>query len=245
MSPATNIHLRHRLLIALALATGAVAVSAAADRGPGARAAAGVSVTATALPEDVTLGGSVTVSGHLSGEPAESAGRALQLEAEPYPFRAFAVIARTQSAADGSFTFAPDRPELNSRLRVLAAGSPGVLSPALTVTVDPQVRIQARSLGPGREDLSIRIVHTGTAPSGSTSVFWYLAGRGSPVFKLAKETPSLEIAPGVTFASAIVDPPAHLFAYRVCLNPGWEAAMGPPATHGPCPDHDFRLPGGH
>ncbi len=46
----------------------------------------------------------------------------------------------------------------------------------------------------------------------------------------------------MTYASAIVDPPAARFRYRVCLNPAWEAAMGVPAAHGPCPAHGFHLP---
>jgi hypothetical protein len=43
----------------------------------------------------------------------------------------------------------------------------------------------------------------------------------------------------VTYASATVAPPARKFAFRVCLNPAWERAMGAPELHRGCPERDF------
>ena len=228
-----------RALIAASLAALALLVLI-----PAAQAAAPLSISAAALPTEIALGETVSVSGRITGEPAPAAGQALQLEGSPYPFRAFTVIARTQSAADGGFAFAASAPQENTRLRVSLAGSPGVLSRTLHVTVDPRVAIHERSLGPGRVRLSIRIVHTRSARPRAESVLWYLAARGSRIFDLAATTASRELAAGVTYASVIVNPPARRFTYRVCLNPDWEAAMGPAGSHGACPARNFRLTGG-
>jgi hypothetical protein len=217
-------------LIALALA-------------PGARAEGGPSIVAGATPGEIPIGGSSTLSGHLSGEPAAIASQPLQLEAAPYPYRAYAVIDRSQSAADGTFAFAAISPRSNTRLRVSVPASGGALSPIVRVTVDPRVAIHARSLGPGRERLSLRIEHTVSPHTRTTRVYWYLARRHSTRLALATSTSSREIAPGVTYASAIVNPPAKSFSYRVCMHPGWEAAMGPASTHGSCLTPDIRALG--
>lgn len=74
------------------------------------------------------------------------------------------------------------------------------------------------------------------------SVWWYLAARGAHLFRLTAVTQTHELAHAVTYASAVVDPPSKRFLYRVCMNPTWEHAMGAPATHGPCPQHDFSVP---
>ena len=236
MSPATH-HPTRRRPLAGVLLSAMVALALA----PGARAETAPSITAGALPGEIPIGASFTVSGHLAGEPAAVASRPLQLEAAPYPYRAYAVIGEAQSAADGTFAFAATSPRSNMRVRVAVAGAPAVVSPPVAVTVDPRVAIHARSLGPGRVRLSIRIEHTSSPHARATSVFWYLALRRSRRFRLATHTRSREIAPGVTYASAIVNPPATRFSYRVCLNPDWEAAMGPASTHGSCPAHSFRL----
>ena len=73
------------------------------------------------------------------------------------------------------------------------------------------------------------------------SVLWFVQAHGSHVFALAAVSSSRELSGGVLFANATVDPPSRSFAFRVCLNPPWEAAMGPPAAHGRCPQQDFVL----
>jgi hypothetical protein len=229
MSPAAR-KPRPRRQVALLLLLGVATLGTA--RGAGAETSP--SITATALPGEIPIGASVTVTGLLAGEPAAVAARPLQLEAAPYPYRSYGVIARTQSAADGTFSFPASSPRSNLRVRVSISGVPGTVSPVVHVTVDPRVAIHARSLGPGRE-------HTDAPRARSSSVFWYLALRHSTRFTLAAFTRSREIAPGVTYASVIVNPPATRFSYRVCLNPGWEAAMGPASSHGSCPAHSFRL----
>jgi hypothetical protein len=167
----------------------------------------------------------------------------LALQANPYPFRGFATVARLTTAPDGSFAFAGVRPDRNTQLRVIVEGAPASSSPALPVIVDPAVAISVRSLGPGQTRLRVRIRHTPEGGSAAVSASWFLAARGSRLFRLVAVTQTRELARGVTYASATVDPPSRRFAYRVCLNPTWERAMGAPATHGRCPEHDFLVRG--
>ena len=241
------------LLGAGAASLGAVAATliGPASAVPAASAAAPV-LSATATPAELTLGATLTVSGTLlqAGEALPSA--TVSLQADSYPFRGYATIARQRTAADGSFSFAGMRPDRNTRLRVVLEGAgaavpaaePALSSGQLTVIVDPRVAINARRLGPGATRLSIRIRHTPLGGSAPVPTRWFLAARGSHDFRLAAETSSRELSAGVTYASATIDPPSRRFAYRVCLNPGWEGAMGPPASHRPCPAHELSERGG-
>jgi len=225
------------LALVLALAA-AMHAAAAAPAAPGMPEAA-----ATVTPAELTIGAVATVSGRLAGAQP-GAGAQLSLQSEPYPFRAYTTIARTSVAADGSFTFPALHLERNTRLRVLVEGGPAPAGPPLTVTVDPQVKLSARTLGRGQTLLSVRIRHALLGSQAPVTASWYLQTRGSHVFSLAALTSTRELAPGVLYASATVDPPSRHFAYRVCINPAWEHAMGARSTHGDCPDHDFVLEAG-
>jgi hypothetical protein len=168
----------------------------------------------------------------------------LTLQLDPYPFRGFVAVAHATSAVDGSFSFVGIRPDRNSRVRVISEGTPPVTGPVLVATVDPKISGRARSLGPGRVLLTLRARHAVAAGARPVSARWFLALRASRVFRLAAVTATRELSPGVTFASAIVDPPARRFVYRVCLNPPWEDAMGPVSSHRRCPEATFVI-GGH
>jgi hypothetical protein len=194
-------------------------------------------LTAFATPAELPIGKALTLSGSIG----EARVAALALQASPYPYRSFTTIAHQASAADGGYSFAGLRPQENTHFRVALEGTTAA-GPQVAVTVDPLVAINSRSLGPGRVRLSVRIVHATTHGSSPTAARWYLAPRGSDRFRAASEAPTREISPGVTYASAIVDPPSRRFLYRVCLNPSWEAAMGSPTSHGACPGDAFRLP---
>jgi hypothetical protein len=148
-------------------------------------------------------------------------------------------LARATRAADGSFSFTGIRPDRNTRLRILSEGTAPAVGPVLAVTVDPKLVGAARSLGPGRVRLTIRVRHAITDGGRSASIRWFLAARGSGVFRLAASTASRELAPGVTYASVIVDPPVRRFVWRACLNPSWERAMGTAPSHRRCPQATF------
>jgi hypothetical protein len=226
--------------IALALAPGAIgAAQSPATPVPPTRMV-GASVT----PTELGYGDQVTVTGRLTEVGQSVAGAPLVLRAAPFPFRAYATIATTTTSSDGSFSFSGVRPSRNTRMLVLAtSGSITITSPVLEVVVDPVATLAARSLGPGLERLSLRLRHTPYGRLAPVPAWWFVAPRGARVFHLAATTDTRELSPDTTYASVTLDPPSRRFSYRVCLNPPWEQAMGTPATHGPCPTHDFSARG--
>jgi hypothetical protein len=234
-------HARSRPLssgIALALTILASASTQAPAAPPGPE------LTTSLAPAELTLGAVLSVTGRLTSGGQGLPGVPLALQSDPYPFRRFAPVVHVTSSADGSFSFPAIRPDRNTRLRVVSEGSTAVSGPALVATVDPKVSSRARSLGPGRVGLTLRVRHAITGNARSVSARWFLAARASRVFRLAAVTATRELAPGVTYASVVVDPPARRFVYRICMNPPWEKAMGLPATHRRCPEATFVV-GGH
>jgi hypothetical protein len=203
--------------------------------------AASPEISASLSTGELTLGAPLSVSGQARDGGAALAAVPLALQADPYPYRGFATIAHALSAPDGGFAFVGVQPTLNTRLRVLVESLPTAVGPTLRVIVDPAVAINATGLGTGRTRLSVRIRHAPQLASGPVSAWWFTAARGTRVFGLAAVTPTREPSPGITYASATVDPPARRFVYRVCLNPSWERAMGAPAAHGACPQRDFTV----
>jgi hypothetical protein len=230
---------RPRLVCALLAAIAAGTLPAAGA--PAAIVAPAPAIIATVAPAEIAQGMSVTVSGALPGATSAGAAASVALQAAPYPYRGYVTLARTATSATGAFSFAGVRPDRNTRLRVVLAAQPALASAALAVTVDPRVALAARSLRAGATRLSVRIVHTLHSGAGATQAWWYVQARGSRTFRLQDVTQTRELAPGVLYASATIDPPSRRFTYRVCVNPPWEAAMGAAGAHGRCPRHDFRL----
>jgi hypothetical protein len=198
-------------------------------------------LSAAMTPAELTIGAPVSVTGRAMIAGQAQGGVSLTLQQDAYPYHGFAPLAHTTTAPDGSFSFAGIALDRNTRLQVASEGPPPATSPALEVIVDPRVTSHARSLAPGVVGLSLRVRHTHEGGSGSVSVRWFLAARGSRVFRLAAVTSSRELTPGVTYASVRVDPPAKRFVYRVCMNPPWERAMGAAPTHRPCPPDTFVI----
>jgi hypothetical protein len=210
---------------------------------PPARALANTpEVTASLAPAELTYGAPLAVSGRVTAAGQGVGGAPLALRADPYPFRGWVTVARLTSKPDGSFAFVNVRLDRNTRVRVLLEGSPAASSAVLGATVDPSVAINAVDLGPGRTHLAMRVAHTRRGGSTSVSAWWFAAARGTRVFRLVAVTRTRELSPGLTYASATIDPPSKRFVYRVCLNPTWERAMGAPASHRPCPEHDYTVP---
>jgi hypothetical protein len=222
--------------IALALTITAVAAAAPSTGPPAAQ------ISASATPAELTIGEELAVSGVVRVNGGGVAGVPLALQSEGYPFHGFSTVAHLTSGADGSFSFKRMPAERNSRLRVVEEGASPASSRDLRVFVDPAVAISARRLGPGATRLSLRIRHAVEGGSPSASALWFTAPRGMRLFRLAAITPTRELAPGISYASVVVDPPARRFSFRVCLNPTWERAMGRSSARGPCPRHDFKLP---
>jgi hypothetical protein len=188
-------------------------------------------LTAQASPQEVGYGAALTVSGTV-GTPA---ALPLVLEVNPYPYAGFTPLASASSEPDGSYAFSGVKLDRDSRLRVSLQGGGARPSPRIAVKVDPSVAVNAASLGSGRTRLSVRLGHTLQGGSAPVEASWYAAPRGTRAFRLLAVTPTRELAPGLTYASATIDPPARRFAYRVCLRPGWGPAMGHRAGQPGCP----------
>jgi hypothetical protein len=213
-------------------AAGVTLLGAALVPAPRAAASPASSLTATASPKELGYGGTVTVSGSVG----MAAALPLVLEANAYPYRGFTPLATTSSGPDGSYAFAAVKPDRDVRLQVVLQDGSAASSPRIAVKVDPSVAANASSLAPGRVRLSIRLGHTpdagGSAPVDAS---WFVAPRGTHAFRLLAVTRTRELAPGLTYATATVNPPARRFVYRVCLTPGWARAMGRPRGQAGCP----------
>lgn len=225
------------LAVGLALALSAAAAAAGPQTPPG------IEITAAAAPAEITIGGKLGVVGSVRVAGHGLAGEALALQSAAYPSHSFVTVAHLTSGPDGGFAFTGIEPDRNARVRVVTLGPSQSASRALQVYVDPAAAISARSLGGGETRLSMRVRHSPYGAPASVSAFWYTAPRGSRVFHLSAVTSTRELGEGITYAAAVVDPPAKRFLYRVCVNPTWERAMGPSRAHGRCPPHDFYAPG--
>ena len=156
------------------------------------------------------------------------------------PTRAAPAVAQATTGADGSFTFAASHRPRNERVRVAPPRRPQRGADA-DVTVDPRVALSARSLGPGR--VRLRGAHRARRRRASPPVARALVRGAARQRRLPPRGDDADAAScrrPSTYASAIVNPPARRFRWRVCVNPPWEAAMGPPAAHGACPPRGFR-----
>jgi hypothetical protein len=202
---------------------------------------AGDAISLGATPGEIGSGKSTELTGTLRpGGPAAAAGAPLELQVDSFPYRGFADAAHTTTAADGSFAFGPLRPDRNTRYRVRSTGG---YSPVLTVYVDVPATLRGYDRGPGRAMLTMISHHSAYFRWIGVPTYWYVAPRGSPRFRLAAVTRTRELRPGVTYATATVDPPAIRFVFRVCFNGAGEAGAGPPAVHRPCPRGDFVAAG--
>jgi hypothetical protein len=198
-------------------------------------------ISASLSAPTVTIGAPLTLSGRATEDGAPAAAVPLELEADGYPFRGFHTIRRAASGADGSFSFAHVELDRDTRLRVLDAADPHVKGRALAVTVDARVQTRSRKLGPGRTRLSVRLWHTRWRRSAPVRVRWFTAPRGARTLRLVAVTLTRELTAGLTYAEAIVEPPARRFSFEVCVNPPWERAMGPLGGHRPCPHESFSM----
>ncbi|HWJ51241.1 MAG TPA: serine hydrolase [Solirubrobacteraceae bacterium] len=93
------------------------------------------------------------------------------------------------------------------------------ISPISPVT---SAAVGVHDLGPGHTRIAVRLEHAVQARRVAPSqVSWFVRPRGKYAFALAAVTSTRELSPGLTYASAIFDPPARRFVYRICLSPSW------------------------
>ncbi len=97
-------------------------------------------LTLAATPNPVVFGAPTTLAGTLSG--TGNSGRTVQLQQNPFPFTSgFANVGNAQlTNAQGAFSFALLSVPLTTQYRVLIAGTPSVVSPIVTVSVQVVVK---------------------------------------------------------------------------------------------------------
>ncbi len=134
--------LRFTLLIAIAALAG-LAVPAAADHRPG-HAPGGGNITIAATPKTVKFGGTVTLSGKLTG--SNSATRPVTIDHDPFPVDAFTEAGTTTTNATGDWTFG-HKPAANTRYR---ARSGGAESQNEDVMVRPAITLRLSDRTPAR-----------------------------------------------------------------------------------------------
>ena len=179
----------------------------------------------------VSYGASVTVTGRLTaGEGLP--GAQVRLQSDSYPFRGFTTIATVVTAPDGTYAFTGVRPNRNTRLRVLGPVGDAP-SASLYVVVNPAGQVTARDAGRGQAALALAVRHTGYGATGPVRAYWYVAADGSGDYRLQAVSQTRESA-HLTTSTAIVNPPADRFSYRVCFSPSWRHAMGTSGSYRPC-----------
>ncbi|HEX6389963.1 MAG TPA: hypothetical protein VFZ89_10960 [Solirubrobacteraceae bacterium] len=104
-----------------------------------------VNITPSPLP--ARYGTFVTLFGRLSG--GNHGGKAVRLQADPYPFAesGFRDRGTKVTAGSGEFTFA-ERARVNTRYRVVAFASPTIVSPTVTALVSYRVGLRVSDLTP-------------------------------------------------------------------------------------------------
>jgi hypothetical protein len=230
--------LRH--LPAQALTAGALAAGALSPTPAAAAPQTGRSLTITATPTELPFGHATTVRGTLLQATAPVAGEAVELQASAYPVRGFRDVGHTTTAADGTFSFPPVRPNRNTRYRVVDLGS-GVVGKTREVFVDAPAVQHVYRLRTGQAMVTVISNHARDVNWGQRPVHWFAARRGSRTFTLVATTRTRELRPGVTYMTATFYAPAPRFSYRVCFKPPLVQGVGPP-PHKACPTRSFVLP---
>jgi hypothetical protein len=129
------------------LTLGAAAVLAVAAPAAVAAPPTPHSLTIAAKPTKVVYGKGSTISGKLTG--SGSAGQAVTLNQDPYPFGNFAKAGDTPAAADGSYSFAVF-PTVNTRYQTSAKTKSPAKSPIVTVLVAPKVTLHVSDKTPSK-----------------------------------------------------------------------------------------------
>jgi hypothetical protein len=222
------------------LAAGCVVASAVALLVLAAPAAArATAITAVARRPEIRFKGSTRISGALTGYPSGNAGRPIELEADPYPYGSFAVMASGATATDGSYSFRIS-PRRNTRYRVALTGPSSARSAVVGVTVDELVRTRVRYLPLGRARLTAYSRHPANLAWGGRRTIWYLSPDGRGHLQRVRANHAREVAPGLTRLRVKVAVSAGRFRFAACLKASTTAAMGPPGAHAPCRGRRFR-----
>jgi hypothetical protein len=72
-------------------------------------------LTAVAKPARLVFGSATTIGGQLLDE--DHAGKTVELQANPYPYKGFVAVTTTTTSSTGSYAFPPVKPTRNTRYR--------------------------------------------------------------------------------------------------------------------------------
>ena len=101
-------------------------------------------LTIEASSELIRFGGSVTLSGKLTGPNADA--KAVAVQADPFPFADFATVGTANTDAQGDWTFV-HKPTVNTRYRARQGGNE---SGVVTVNVRPFISLRVSDSTPRR-----------------------------------------------------------------------------------------------
>jgi hypothetical protein len=215
-------------------------VAAMALAGAPSASARATTLTARAGRGQIRFGGSTTIAGRLSGNPAGNSGRAVELRSDPYPYGSFTQGASTTTAPDGSYSFGVS-PGRNTRYRVVFAGPPPVESPTVRLTVDERLRTHVSYPPLGRARITVVSHHPADLTWGGKRVSWYLSLSSRRPLRRVKLTKTREVRPGVTRLRATLPVrAAGRFQFAACFRAHSQGALGRPGTHPRCGRHRFR-----
>jgi hypothetical protein len=98
-------------------------------------------LTIGAKPGRVVFGAATAISGQLQSE--SNAGRSIELQANPYPYKGFVTVATTTTDSLGRYAFTGQRPSVITRYRTVAPKAPSATSG--TVTVGVRIRLTRKA----------------------------------------------------------------------------------------------------
>ena len=226
--------LRSRVLIVAALGLVSIGALTTAQ----AEGAAGINVTAASGRSQIQFKDSTRISGRVTGHTGGDGGLAVELQADPYPYGAFAGRASSVTASNGSYWFrvAPSR---NTRYRVALADTPSVRSAPADVTVNEIVDSRVRYQSPGRARIVVRSRHPADLHWGDRRVGWYLSRGSTARLRRVKVARSHTFPAGVTEMRTTIKVPAGRFRFAACFRARSLAAMGPADARPRCGHRRF------
>jgi hypothetical protein len=197
-------------------------------------AAVGVLGCAPALAAAVTAPATFSLASSASsitaGQPVVIAGRVANLTApsevrlykSAYPYPVAALVRRTTTAPDGSFSFGvvPDR-NVRYRAVVTATGA----SAQVAIRVAGKVIVKVKALPFGIAAVTILVFHPSDLRWAGTTVHWDFAGGGGGNYLPAPATTAHQLGSHIAVLKTQIALPAGRFRFRVCFRPRNEHAL--------------------
>ncbi len=211
----------------LVAALGAAAATSSAADTPSASTPA---ITLLASADQVSSGGSVTLSGQLAGA---GAGTTVDLEQLPYPYTASHPDGSTATGATGSFSFTVS-PQVDARYRVVVPGTTDQASVQIDVT--DRIVIRVRALRLGRAAIRVLVYHPSELHWGRVPVHWWFGTRFRGRLHAAPATRTRRLNPNLIALYTSITLPAGYFRWRACFYARDDQALvnreGPPGCSG-------------